>query len=83
MAMNKTMNNGEVEQLQHRIDELEMRLAFQEDAMQTLHEQIANLQQDAEKQQQMLKVLYRQWRDMQEAAADGAATPAQEKPPHY
>jgi uncharacterized coiled-coil protein SlyX len=41
------------------------------------------LQQDAEKQQQMLQVLYRQWREMQEAAVDGATASMQEKPPHY
>ncbi len=69
--------------LQQRVDELEMRLAFQEDAMQTLHEQIARLQQETEKQQQMLQVLYRQWREMQDSAESGAAATAQEKPPHY
>lgn len=69
--------------LQDRVDELEMRLAFQEDTLQALHEQIANLQQNAEKQQQMLQVLYRQWREMQEAAVDGATASMQEKPLHY
>ena len=81
--MSTINNDAEEEKLQLRVDELEMRLAFQEDALQTLHEQIANLQQDAEKQQQMLQVLYRQWREMQEAALDGAANATQEKPPHY
>jgi uncharacterized coiled-coil protein SlyX len=81
--MSTINNDAEVVKLQLRVDELEMRLAFQEDALQTLHEQIANLQQDAEKQQQMLQVLYRQWREMQEAALDDAANATQEKPPHY
>ncbi len=81
--MSAINNDTEVVKLQLRVDELEMRLAFQEDALQTLHEQIANLQQDAEKQQQMLQVLYRQWREMQEAALDGAVNATQEKPPHY
>jgi SlyX protein len=78
------MNDAEnMVRLQLRIEELEIRLAFQEDAMQALNNQIANLQQDSEKQQQMLQVLYRQWREMQEATLDGAAASTQEKPPHY
>ncbi|MEZ5539968.1 MAG: SlyX family protein [Pseudomonadales bacterium] len=77
------MNPVSEEVLQQRVDELEMRLAFQEDVIQTLHEQITHLQQETEKQQQMLQVLYRQWREMQESTEMGAVAAAQEKPPHY
>lgn len=76
-------NREEMDRLQWRVDELEIRLAFQEDAIQVLNTQIANVRQESEKQQQMLQVLYRQWREMQEAALDGAAASLQEKPPHY
>ncbi len=72
-----------IEQLMQRIDELEMRVAFQEDTLQTLSEQIACWQQVSEQQQEMLRVLYRQWRDWQESAGGGFAGDVQEKPPHY
>lgn len=78
------MNNQDgISDLQLRMDELEMRVAFQEDTLQALNAQIANLQQDSEKQQQMLQMLYRQWSEMQAAALDGAVAATQEKPPHY
>ncbi len=76
-------HQDDISDLQLRIDELEMRLAFQEDTVQALNAQIANLQKDSEKHQQMLQLLYSQWREMQEAALDGAVVSVQEKPPHY
>lgn len=70
--------------MQHRIDELETRLAFQEDTLQALNEQIAHQQSVTEQQQYMMQTLYRQLRDMQDASsAEGAASTAQERPPHY
>jgi SlyX protein len=73
-----------VTQLQMRIDELETRLAFQEDTLQTLSEQLAHQQSVTEQQQQMLQALYSQIRDVQDASsAEGAASSSQERPPHY
>jgi SlyX protein len=72
-----------IEALQARIEELEVRVAFQEDALQTLNTQLAHQQQTCEQLQQQLQLLYRQWRDMQEMVADGAVASSQEKPPHY
>lgn len=70
--------------LQLRVDELEARLAFQEDTLQTLSEQLAHYQGVTEQQQQMLQALYAQLRDVQDASsADGAAPASQERPPHY
>ena len=73
-----------ISEVQARMDELEMRVTFQEDTIQILNIQIAHLQRDVEKQQQMLQLLYLQWCEMQETAAgEGVATSVQEKPPHY
>jgi len=79
------MNNQEdVTNLQLRVDELETRLAFQEDTLQALSEQLAHQQSVTEQQQQMLQVLYRQLRDVQDASStDGAAPASPERPPHY
>ena len=79
------MNSQEdVTNLQLRVDELETRLAFQEDTLQALSEQLAHQQSVTEQQQQMLQTLYAQVRDVQDASsAEGAAPSAQERPPHY
>lgn len=79
------MNHEDVTtQLQMRIDELETRLAFQEDTLQILSEQLAHQQAVTEQHQQMMQVLYRQIRDVQDAGgAEGAASTSQERPPHY
>jgi SlyX protein len=73
-----------VDELQLCVDELQGRLAFQEDTLQVLNEQLAHQQNVTEQQQQMLQALYTQLRDVQDASgADGAAPAAQERPPHY
>ncbi|HQQ75237.1 MAG TPA: SlyX family protein [Pseudomonadales bacterium] len=77
-------NQDDIVSLQLRVDELETRLAFQEDTLQALSEQLAHQQGVTEQQQQMMQTLYRQLRDVQDASsADGAAPSAQERPPHY
>lgn len=77
-------NQEEIANLQARVEELETRLAFQEDTLQALSEQLAHQQGVTEQQQQMLQFLYRQLQDVQEASSAGGAAPAsQEKPPHY
>ena len=77
-------SESDITGLRLRIDELETRLAFQEDTLQTLNEQLAHQQSVTEQQQQMLQVLYAQLRDVQDASStDGAAPAGQERPPHY
>lgn len=74
-----------VNHLQARVDELETRLAFQEDTLQTLGEQLAHQHELISQQQAMLQAVYRQLRDVQASAGDagGDAAPADERPPHY
>jgi SlyX protein len=79
------MNQDEwVVYLQERVDELETRLAFQEDTLQALSEQLAHQQSVTEQQQYMMQTLYRQLKDMQDASAtDGGGAAVTERPPHY
>lgn len=74
-----------VSHLQVRVDELEIRLAFQEDTLQTLGEQLAHQQELISQQQAMLQAVYRQLREVQASAGDSGAdgAPADERPPHY
>jgi len=70
--------------LQERVDELETRLAFQEDTLHALSDQLAHQQSVTEQQQFMMQTLYRQLQDMQDASAtDGGGAAASERPPHY
>ncbi len=70
--------------LQARVEELETRLAFQEDTLQTLSDQLAHQQDVIEQQQQQLQLLYSQLRDMRDTRSpEGDSEPAMEKPPHY
>lgn len=70
--------------LASRLAELETRLAFQEDALQTLSEQLAHQQALTTQQQKMMQWLYEQWQEMHEASTSaGNNELPQEKPPHY
>lgn len=69
--------------LEARIAELEMRIVFQEDTLQTLNRELATQQQQIEQLQLMLQTVYRELKDAQEAAQTGAAAAANERPPHY
>ncbi len=67
-----------------RITELESRVAFQEDTLNTLSQQLAHQQSVTEKQQQQLQNLYRQLQDLRDLSGhEGPSQEMQEKPPHY
>ena len=74
--------NKEILSLQQRIEELEIRNAFQEETIQSLSNTIARLQQTLDLQQAQLRLLYQRLPDK----ADGNTepfNPANEIPPHY
>lgn len=68
--------------LEARIEELEMRVVFQEDTLQTLNRELATQQQHIEQLHLMLQTVYRELKDAQEAAQTGGQA-ANERPPHY
>lgn len=68
--------------LDTRVEELEVRVAFQEDTLQTLNDELASQQQQIEQLQAMLQVVYRELKAAQEQQGQGA-TAASERPPHY
>lgn len=69
--------------LEARIEELEMRVVFQEDTLQTLNRELATQQQQIEQLHLMLQTVYRELKDAQEAAQAGGQSVANERPPHY
>lgn len=76
-----TEENGE--SILSRLADLEMRIAFQEDAMQILSEQLAHQQSLSEQQQHMLQSVYRQLIELRTTSEDNVPQEMQEKPPHY
>lgn len=64
-----------------RITELESRLAFAEDLLETLNQTVIGQQRQINSLQEQLRLLHQQVRDSQ--ADVGPTTPREEIPPHY
>lgn len=63
-----------------RLDELEAKLAFAEDLIETLNQTVFRQQQQMDSLQEQLRLLHQQVRDSQH---DEPLTPREEIPPHY
>ena len=69
--------------LEHRITELEIQTALQEDLISSLNDTVAKMQQTLDLQQAQLRLLYQR---MQDKGANGDREPyslRDEVPPHY
>ena len=69
--------------LEHRITELEIQTALQEDLISSLNDTVAKMQQTLDLQQAQLRLLYQR---MQDKGAHGEREPyslRDEVPPHY
>lgn len=64
-----------------RLTELEIKLAFQEDLLETLNVTVARQQQRIDQLQEQFRALYQQVQGGASTAAD--ANPQHEIPPHY
>lgn len=63
-----------------RLTELETKLAFAEDLLETLNQTVIRQQGQIDLMQQQLRLLHQQ---LQDALPDEARTPREEIPPHY
>lgn len=72
---------GVQENLENRVVELEIRLALQEDLLQSLDGTVARLQQQLDLQQAQLRLLYSRQQD--KGQDDKPYSLADEIPPHY
>lgn len=68
--------------LQHRVEELEIQSALQEETIQSLSDTIARLQQTLDLQQAQLRLLYQRLPDRADSGGE-PFNPASEIPPHY
>jgi SlyX protein len=65
---------------QDRLTELETKLAFAEDLLETLNQTVVRQQAQLDSLQQQLRLLHQQ---LQDARPEDARTPRDEIPPHY
>jgi len=63
-----------------RLTELETKLAFAEDLLETLNQTVIRQQGQIDSMQQQLRLLHQQ---LQDALPDEAPSPRDEIPPHY
>lgn len=66
--------------MEERLNELEAKLAFAEDLIETLNQTVIRQQAQLDSMQQQLRLLHQQ---LQEALPDETRTPRDEIPPHY
>jgi len=66
--------------MEARLNELEAKVAFAEDLIETLNQAVIRQQAQIDSLQQQLRLLHQQLRD---ALPDEARTPRDEIPPHY
>jgi SlyX protein len=67
--------------MESRLDELEVRIAFQDDLLDALNRTVTRQQQELDLLQQQLRLLYQQIR--QDPGEGAAGAPANDIPPHY
>jgi len=65
-----------------RLDELEIKMAFQEELVEALNTVVVRQQQELDLLQQQLRYLYRQIRDLK-PEGEPSSTPEDDIPPHY
>lgn len=66
--------------MEERLNELEAKLAFAEDLIETLNQTVIRQQGQIDSIQQQIRLLHQQ---LQDALPDTARTPRDEIPPHY
>ena len=83
--MNPTTHDttSETNRLRERVDELESRLAFQDDTIQALDQTIADQSQALLTLQEQCSLLIKKLRQLEEGSQPQGVAGADERPPHY
>jgi len=75
------MNDAQPNAIEHRLEQLEVKLAFQEETISVLNDVVTELRADLTEAQDVQRILLQRLRE-----SDTAHTPtnlAHERPPHY
>jgi len=73
---------AEIDDLRQQLDDVQTQMAYQEDAVRELNDALSLQQQEILLLRRQIQLL-KQRQDEQGTGPDGAAAPADEKPPHY
>ncbi len=73
----------DLKQLQERVEQLETRLAFQDDTIDQLNDEIAVQQQQLEKHRVQMQYLMERLNEMKSAQSNIASMSEETPPPHY
>lgn len=74
---------GMDDQIDARLAEMEVKLAFQDELLDALNATVARQQKDMELLQQQMRLLYQQFRQAQPDDAASSLSLRDEVPPHY
>jgi len=80
------MGTVEKSMMIEEIEDLQARIAFQEDTIQTLNEQLGGLRREMQDMQRQMHLLYKKMDELVCQLDDGqtgSINPADERPPHY
>ena len=74
---------SDIQELEHRVTELEIQTALQEDLIGSLNDTIAKMQQALDLQQGQLRLLYQRMQDKDANGERESYSLRDEIPPHY
>lgn len=81
--MNNTTQDGDLARAQSRIDELETRITFLEDTIDTLNSEITRLSQDFAMAHQAMQLMNRRLEQLAQHSGPDRMAGDEPPPPHY
>ena len=78
-----TQTTEQLNQLQDAVDDLQMRVLFQEDTLQSLNEVISTQDQQIAALQEQVRFLAEKYKSVSYSLEQSQSTPNDDRPPHY
>jgi len=75
--------NEEITQLREAVEDLQMRVVFQEDTLQALNDVVATQDQQITEMREQLRFLVEKYKSVSYSLEQSQSGSAEERPPHY
>lgn len=72
-----------IDQLREAVDDLQMRVVFQEDTLQSLNDVMAVQDQQITEMREQMRFLAEKYKSVSYSAEQSQSSPMDERPPHY